>query len=99
MFRIRVLVVMSVVCSPPDGALLSRALGHECKDKLPEAIQLVCAVGEVAVVASGDKKHPHQVERTTEDNICGADTCVKRSQTEEVQDGETDGKKPEARFG
>ena len=62
---IRVQVVLAMVRRPPQRALLTGRLREKGHGELPEAIELVGAMAEIAVVPAGDGEHP-QVVRTEE---------------------------------
>ena len=53
-------MVVAMMRRPPERALLARRLREERQAELPEAVELVRAMTEVAVVAAGDAEHPHQ---------------------------------------
>ena len=59
---VAVAVVVPVVGRPPQRALLRGRGGAERHHELPEPVEPVAPMGEVAVVAGGDEEHPPEVE-------------------------------------
>jgi len=55
-------VVVAVMRSPPNGALLSSSRAEHSQAKLKEATGLVRAVREIPVVYSGDGEHANYVQ-------------------------------------
>ena len=62
LFRIRIPMMRSVVCRPPENTLLNRKRPEECQQELKESTRLVRPVGKVAVIPSRDPEHSQVVE-------------------------------------
>ena len=60
--RIRIPMVRSMVCRPPEYTLLNRKRPKECQQELKKTTRLVRPVGKVAVIPSGDTEHSQVVE-------------------------------------
>jgi hypothetical protein len=61
-FLVGVAVVMAVVGSPPENALLRRGHGHPGDNELKPAAGLEGAVGEVTVITGRDEEHTRLVK-------------------------------------
>jgi hypothetical protein len=91
LFSIGKLMVVSMVGSPPDRALLSGGRSEKCQDKLKETTCLIRPVREIAVVDPGDCKHAEHVQRHTY-----RECCPTKSDNEYQQASEMD--RPEGRL-
>lgn len=60
--RVRMLVVVAVVSSPPERTFLQGRATDPGEDKLEPAAGLVRPVGEIAMVNTGDAEHSHHVK-------------------------------------
>ena len=59
---VRIEMVEAVLGSPPEHALLGRALRHEGQDELKGPTGGKGAVGKIAVIAGADREHPDPIE-------------------------------------
>ena len=55
---VRMLVMMTMVCRPPERTPLGCAGTQNRKHKLPEAVGLEGLVGKIAMIEAGDGEHP-----------------------------------------
>jgi len=58
-FLVRMPVMVAVMRSPPQHALLRRGHGHERNHELKDATGLEGPVRKIAVIARRDEEHPH----------------------------------------
>lgn len=68
-FLIGKTMMMTVMCGPPQDALLRGGHGHEGNDKLEDAAGLESAMREITVVARGDEKHANGKKRDAGNQI------------------------------
>lgn len=68
MFTIRVQVMMTMMCCPPERATLSGRSGGNSTQKLEHAGGFECTMGEVPVVKRRDHEHVEDVHRHTSQN-------------------------------
>ena len=65
---VRMLMVPAVVSGPPQRASLPGTTCHGGADKLDQSTGLERAVGKVAMVKGGDRKHPYAVRKEGDEN-------------------------------
>ena len=75
----------AMVRRPPQHALLARALRQHRHQELIEAVELVGAMAEVAVVARGDPEHAYGVHRRHQRDVRPAKTNKEDAKRGQVQ--------------
>tara|TARA_B100000749_G_scaffold216547_1_gene171434 strand:+ start:1555 stop:1854 length:300 start_codon:yes stop_codon:yes gene_type:complete len=89
-FIIGVLVMVSVMRCPPQGATLGSAGAQNSEDELGRATGLERFVGKVPVIESCNREHPHQEKRKRKPDGECACPRVKRQQTCQMKRYERD---------
>lgn len=82
---VRVLVMMTVMGSPPERAALDRGARPKCEQELAEARCAVGFVGKIAVQNAGNGKHADEVEGNGCAHSEPAPTHPDQAKTTEVQ--------------
>jgi hypothetical protein len=90
MLCIREKVMVPVLGSPPQHALLGRALGKTGKNQLKPTACGVGTVREVAVVASSDPEHPQPIERHAQRDSLPRYTSPNGSEAYQMNEDERD---------
>src|SRR5678815_2081105 len=84
-------MMMAVLGSPPDDALLRRCLGHERKNELKRPACRIRAVREIAMIACADSKDAQPIKRHADDERLPGDACPDRSEAAEMDQNEGNG--------
>ena len=87
-------VVMPVDGRPPESSTLYAEQADQRKKKLNRSTCFVSLVAEVPVIDSGDKKHPHHIEKRTDDQGRRAPANPDDSEASEMQENEGNGPPP-----
>ncbi len=91
---IGVQVMIPVMPSPPQHALLRRHRSPECHDELHSSAQAVRTVREVSVIAGRDKEHTDHVQREAKDNVSPRDPGKQRQQRHQMHHKKRDRRHP-----
>ena len=87
---IRMLVVMPVMCRPPERTLLSRCTSEKGEAKLEPATRLVASVGEITMKSAGYTELPDEEHKETQPHRIQVDSGPKRSETGQVNQDKKD---------
>jgi len=67
LFRVRVSVVAAMMSSPPQRTALGGTTGNKGSNELNDPVSLKCPVRKIAVVKSGDRKHPCRIRNKADE--------------------------------
>ena len=91
-------MVMAVDGGPPECAALHAQQSQKREEKLDRTGDFVGFVAEVAVVDTGNKKHPDHVEQSTYKDCDGAPSCPDDPEATEMKDDEREETPPFCAF-
>jgi hypothetical protein len=63
LFMISMLMMMAMRGCPPERTALSRRVSQNCEQKLPGSRGVKCLMRKIAMIKTGNCKHPEKVER------------------------------------
>jgi len=92
--RIRVFVVMAVICRPPENTPLSTTLSQARQYKLKNPTRLEGSMGKIAMEACGDPKHPNQIKNHTTNHRLPSNTTPYQTKGGEMNQDERPGRDP-----
>src|SRR5947207_5568029 len=87
-FLIGEAVMMAMVSSPPENALLRGGHGHEGDDELKGAAGFIGAMRKIAVIAGGDEKHANDEKGGASDEIRTGKRKKEDAERKKMNDGE-----------
>jgi hypothetical protein len=85
---------MAMMRCPPQRSALDRGIADDSKDELPEPIGFKGIVGEIAMVESGNGKHPDKIKPGRRQNSKPAPPHPDDAQTHQVQNHKWNDPKP-----
>src|SRR5687768_16799799 len=88
--RVAMAMVMTVMGSPPQRALLRRSLRHERDHKLKPPRGFIRFVGEIAVITASNPKHPHHIQYAAYYPVEQSSPCPDSSQRDQVHNRKSD---------